>query len=582
MTKTKNSTPDFLFETSWEVCNKVGGIYTVLSTRANTLLQQLPATTLAFIGPELGQRDDVFMEDILLLTEWKQAAEKENLRVRIGRWNVPGQPIAVLVDFQPYFEQKNEIYAQAWELFHVDSMRAYGDYDEASMFSYAAGRFAEAVVKHCLKASDKVVYQAHEWMSGLGMLFLGRNCPQVATIFTTHATSIGRSIAGNNKLLYEYFEGYNGDQMAAELSMEAKHSIEKQSAHQADCFTTVSKFTDRECAQLLDKPADVVLPNGFEAEFVPKGAAFTRKRKAARRLVIRAAEALTGEQISDDVLIVSTSGRNDFRCKGFDVYMESLAQLNAQLKAASEEAVPATQVLALIEVPCWMEAPRADLQERMKQNEKASCAFDGPLPYPMITHQLHNMGEDRILNLIQQIGLSNQPGNPVKILQIPCYLEGADGIFNMPYYDFLTANDLCVYPSYYEPWGYTPLESCAFKTPCVTTDLSGFGQWVNEVLGHEGTIEDGVQVIHRTDTNYFEAAAEVCAACSRRLPRSALLWARGLKPSPRRPSGRTLLNITTRHTPSRSTARSKHRIPPLNRLFINPSRPRDGYIFTNQ
>ena len=124
MTKTKNSTPDFLFETSWEVCNKVGGIYTVLSTRANTLLQQLPATTLAFIGPELGQRDDVFMEDILLLTEWKQAAEKENLRVRIGRWNVPEQPIAVLVDFQPYFEQKNEIYAQAWELFHVDSMRA--------------------------------------------------------------------------------------------------------------------------------------------------------------------------------------------------------------------------------------------------------------------------------------------------------------------------------------------------------------------------------------------------------------------------------------------------------------------------
>ena len=109
MTKTKNSTPDFLFETSWEVCNKVGGIYTVLSTRANTLLQQLPATTLAFIGPELGQRDDVFMEDILLLTEWKQAAEKENLRVRIGRWNVPGQPIAVLVDFQPYFEQKNEL-----------------------------------------------------------------------------------------------------------------------------------------------------------------------------------------------------------------------------------------------------------------------------------------------------------------------------------------------------------------------------------------------------------------------------------------------------------------------------------------
>lgn len=498
---TKNClTPDFLFETSWEVCNKVGGIYTVLSSRANTLQQQLKGS-LAFIGPDLNPSPEVFEEDTALFPEWKKAAEAEDMHVRIGRWNVPGQPAAVLVDFRPFFDQKNEIYAQAWELFQVDSLHAYGDYDEASMFSYAAGRFVEIVVKNCLKPEDKVVYQAHEWMSGLGMLFLGHRCPQVATIFTTHATSLGRSIAGNNKLLYEYFHGYNGDQMAGELHMEAKHSIEKQSAHHADCFTTVSKFTDRECAQLLDKPADIVLPNGFEAEFVPKGTEFTRTRKAARALVRRTAEALTGTTIGDDVLIVSTSGRNDFRCKGFDVYLESLAQLNARLR--EEYADGTTRVLALIEVPCWMEAPRQDLRERLQSKAKA---FDTPLPDPMITHTLHNMGEDRILCLIKQLGLDNAPQNPVKILQIPCYLEGVDGIFNMPYYDFLTANDLCVYPSYYEPWGYTPLESCAFRTPCVTTDLSGFGQWVNEVLGRSGTIADGVQVIHRTDTNYFESA----------------------------------------------------------------------------
>lgn len=497
--------PDFLFETSWEVCNKVGGIYTVLSSRANTLGKQLKGS-LIFIGPDLAPSSDVFEEDDTLLPQWREAAEAEGMLVRIGRWNVPGQPTAVLVDFHPFFDWKNEIYAQAWELFHVDSLHAYGDYDEASMFSYAAGRFAEIIVKNCLKKEDKVVYQAHEWMSGLGMLFLGHNCPQVATIFTTHATSIGRSIAGNNKLLYEYFNGYNGDQMARELHMEAKHSIEKQSAHHADCFTTVSKFTDRECAQLLDKPADVVLPNGFEAEFVPKGAEFTRKRKAARSIVIRTLEALTGTTVSDDVLIVSTSGRNDFRCKGFDVYLESLAQLNARLRADSNGKTPATQVLALIEVPCWMEAPRQDLLERLNG---IANTFASPLPDPMITHTLHNTEEDRILCLIKQLGLDNAPGNPVKILQIPCYLEGTDGIFNMPYYDLLTANDLCVYPSYYEPWGYTPLESCAFRTPCVTTDLSGFGQWVDEMLGHNGEIQDGVQVIHRTDTNYFESARKV-------------------------------------------------------------------------
>ena len=504
---TKNGiTPDFLFETSWEVCNKVGGIYTVLSSRANTL-QQLLRGSLVFIGPDLGQNTEVFVEDPNLLPAWKQAAEKQGLNVRVGHWMVPGEPVSVLVDFKPFFAEKNEIYAKAWEYFHVDSLRAYGDYDEASMFSYAAGKFVEAVVKECLAKKDKVVYQAHEWMSGLGMLFLKHACPKVATIFTTHATSIGRSIAGNNKLLYEYFHGYNGDQMADELNMEAKHSVEKTSALLADCFTTVSKFTDRECAQLLDKPADVVLPNGFEAEFVPKGVAFSRKRKAARSLVIKVAEALTGERIADDVLIVSTSGRNDFRCKGFDVYMESLAQLNAQLKAAAGEEVPATQVLALIEVPCWMESAREDLKERMKGRRKA---FENALPNPMITHTLHNMEEDRILCMIKQLGLDNAPGNPVKILQIPCYLEGNDGVFNMPYYDLLTANDLCVYPSYYEPWGYTPLESCAFKTPCVTTDLSGFGQWVNSMLGHDGTLEDGVKVIHRTDTNYFESARKIC------------------------------------------------------------------------
>lgn len=503
--------PSVIFETSWEVCNKVGGIYTVLSSRANTL-QQSHADKVFFIGPDVwqGKENPLFKENKRLLTKWKKAAAEAGVNARIGRWNVPGAPIAILVDFQPFFDVKNDIYAEAWDAFQVDSLHAYGDYDEASMFSYAAGKFVEAVVKAELLKGESIIYQAHEWMSGLGMLFLKKECPEVATIFTTHATSIGRSIAGNNKLLYKYFHGYNGDQMAAELSMEAKHSIEKQSAHGADCFTTVSMFTDRECKQLLDKPADVVLPNGFENDFVPKGAAFTKKRKEARQCILNVASKLIGEELDDTALIVSTSGRNDFRCKGFDVYMEALAQLNARMKtlAQAEEELVSQKVLALIEVPCWTKEPRQDLLARLNGTDKS----EGGLHTPMITHDLHNLNEDRILCLIKQLGLWNTKNDAVKVILVPCYLEGADGIFNMPYYDLLTANDLCLYPSYYEPWGYTPLESCAFKAPCITTDLSGFGQWVNDVLGYQGELSDGVKVIHRDDDNYFDVSREMCEA----------------------------------------------------------------------
>lgn len=495
--------PDVVFETSWEVCNKVGGIYTVLSTRAKTLQQKFQ-DNLIFIGPDLCQdgNNPLFIEDKKLHKDWSKSLQNIGLPVRIGRWDIPGQPLTVLVNFQSLFAQKDEIYGRAWELFQVDSLHAYGDYDEASMFSYAAGKVAEVIVQQSF-VGKKVIYQAHEWMSGLGMLFLQHNCPEVRTIFTTHATSIGRSIAGNNKLLYAYFNGYNGDQMANELSMEAKHSIEKQSAHRTDCFTTVSDFTDKECAQLLDKPADVVLPNGFELDFVPKGTAFTSKRRQARQRIFQVAKALTGQTFDNDTLIISTSGRNDFRCKGFDVYMEAMKQLNEQLRGTNQ------QVLSLIEVPCWLLGPRTDVQERLQLKGKKAEAINTPLHTPIISHDLYNLNEDRIVNLIKSMGFEDCTHNNVKVILVPCYLDGNDGIFNLHYYDLLTANDLTIYPSYYEPWGYTPLESVAFKTPCITTDLSGFGQWVDSVLGRTGTLADGVSVLHRDDNNYFECAAEI-------------------------------------------------------------------------
>ena len=488
--------PDYIFESSWEVCNKVGGIYTVLSTRAKTLKEKLQ-DQLIFIGPDCwwDKVNPYFSSDNALYADWQKQAAEEGLKVKVGRWNIPGEPVAILVDFTPYYAIKNEIYGNLWENFQVDSLHAYGDYDEASMFSYAAALVVESFYKHVIGKDKKVVYHGNEWMTGLGLLYIKKNLPQIATIFTTHATSIGRSIAGNNKPLYDYLFAYNGDQMAEELNMQSKHSIEKQTAWNVDCFTTVSEITANECKELLDKPVDFVLPNGFDNSFVPKGAAFTKKRKEARKRLLDVANALMGTDLDDDTLIVSTSGRYEFRNKGVDVYIEAMNRLLRDEKLKKN-------VLAFIDVPGWVGEPRADLRERLDSGKK----YDTPLEVPAVTHWLNNMSHDNVLGMLKYLNMLNRTEDKVKLIFLPCYLTGDDGIVNKTYYDVVLGNDLCIYPSYYEPWGYTPLEAVAFKVPCITTDLAGFGLWANSEKGAYCEISDGVKVIHRTDYNYSEVA----------------------------------------------------------------------------
>jgi glycosyltransferase involved in cell wall biosynthesis len=271
----------------------------------------------------------------------------------------------------------------------------------------------------------------------------------------------------------------------------------------------VSDITAKECVELLDKPVDVVLPNGFDDSFVPKGAQFTKKRKAARKRLLEVANALLGENLDDDTLIISTSGRYEFRNKGIDVFVEAMNRLlrDRDLKK---------KVVAFIEVPGWVGEPRKDLQERLQQMATAknnncqlsivNSQFSTPLEVPQVTHWLHNMSHDNVLSMLKYYDMHNRKDENVKVIFLPCYLDGNDGILNMTYYDVVLGNDLCIYPSYYEPWGYTPLEAVAFKVPCITTDLAGFGLWANKEFGHYGELKDGVKVIHRTDYNYSEVA----------------------------------------------------------------------------
>ena len=520
---------DFIFETSWEVCNKVGGIYTVLSTRAKTL-QEIMQDRIVFIGPDCfnGEENPYFFEDKALFNDWLAVAKHDGLSLKIGRWNTPGTPIAFLVDFKASYADKNKFYGELWERYGVDSLHAYGDYDDSAMFSYATAKVVESFFRFYLCNCTNVIFHANEWQTGFAALALRHDVPEIATIFTTHATGIGRSIAGNNKPLYDYLQAYNGDQMADELNMQSKHSIEKQTAHYVDCFTTVSDITAVECKELLDKPVDAVLPNGFEDDFVPKAALFTKKRNAARKRLLRIAEALTGSKLDDNTLIVSTSGRYEFRNKGIDVFIEAINKLRHDEELQRD-------VVAFIEVPGWIARPRTDLQERLATNK----TYDTALFLPLVTHELHNMDADCVLNMARHLGIANAPTDKVKLIFIPCYLNGDDGIVNMSYYDVVLGNDLCVYPSYYEPWGYTPLESIAFKVPCITTDLAGFGLWANQLKGKFCEITDGIKVIHRTDNNYFEVAdsikqtikeyaamdkktAEKCRANAQKLSKKAL------------------------------------------------------------
>ena len=485
-----------LFETSWEVCNKIGGIYTVLSTKAKTL-QDLYKDKTIFIGPDVWTEDNpspYFTPSKTILKEWKAKANlPKGVSVRTGRWNVPGKPIVVLVKFDGMYEVKDQLYARMWDLYKVDSLHAYGDYDEGCAFALAAGAVIESICDYVGIRDKNVVAHFDEWTTAMGLLYIKDRLPSVATIFTTHATCIGRSICGNGKPLYDYLKGYDGDQMARELNMESKHSLEKAAAQNADCFTTVSEITAIECEQLLQR-RPVVTPNGFEQNFVPAKSKFQKARQAARETLLNVASTTLGYKLPEDTFIMATSGRCEYRNKGIDLYLEATARLRGRkLKK---------DVLAFVMVPAWVGEPRADIASGLEAKRKKQ------LPDPVITHSLHNYDQDPINCRIHDIGFTNSKTDSVKVIYVPCYLNGTDGIFNKSYYDLLIGMDATVFPSYYEPWGYTPLESVAFGVPTVTTTLSGFGQWVLGIA--DNTFEDcGVKVVARGDFNYDQAADHI-------------------------------------------------------------------------
>lgn len=484
---TKVEDPDYLFETSWEVCNKVGGIHTVISTKALTLVEKLKSNYI-LIGPDVWRdtsQNPEFQEDNQLFKSWRSRAVEEGLGVKIGRWNIAGNPIVIIVDFMTFVPQKDSIFKKFWELYKLDSLSGEWDYIEPALFGYAAGKVIESFTRFHTSIRDRIVAQFHEWMTGTGILYLNHYSPHIATAFTTHATVVGRSVAGNQLPLYGNISKYNGDISASEFNVSAKQSLEKLSAKVADVFTTVSEITSRECSQFLEKPVDIITPNGFEDSFVPKGDEFTKWRNESRKRLLEAANALTNETHDKQSLLVGISGRYEFKNKGIDLFIDSMGELN---RSGSLD----RDVLAFIFIPSNHYGPRKDLLNVLSKAESSNAGGK------ILTHNLHDVEYDPIIKRIHHVGLTNEPDQKVKIFFVPCYLNGSDGIFNIPYYQVLSGLDLGIFPSYYEPWGYTPLESVAFGVPTITTSLAGFGLWVRHEVGYS---KEAITIIDRNDDN---------------------------------------------------------------------------------
>ena len=482
-----------LFEVSFEVCNKIGGIYTVLSTKAPTLVRRYGDEYIC-VGPWLLRDDEqrpVPFEKEAGFESFEESCRAAGLPVQVGRWTIPGRPRTVLVEFSGLYEKKDDLLAKLWERFKVDSMKGDWDYAEPVLFGHAAGEVIQRWwEEYVAPGRRRSVAQFHEWMTGAGALHLERAAPGIGTIFTTHATMLGRALSSLGRSPADGLGEDSPEDLAEEHGVTAKHSLEGICARQADVFTTVSEITAAEAELLHGRRPDPVLPNGIDLEAIDAMAG-TVERAEARGRLQRMATTFLGEDVSDAVLL-ATSGRYEFHNKGIDLLLDAAADLGGR---------DGRRIVVFVLVPAGNSGLRGDLRER---EGKSPDELDGPLG--ISTHNLFDEANDPVVQRCNDLGLANKPGSRVKVIQVPIYLSEYDDFLQLPYEAVLRAVDVTCFPSYYEPWGYTPQESLALAVPTVTTDHAGFGRWASsEGLGPA----DGVTVLAREKRTYAEAREDL-------------------------------------------------------------------------
>jgi glycogen synthase len=518
---TKQVTPkaDKVFEVSFEVCNKVGGIYRVLESKSSRMVSCYDKDYF-LIGPYYKEKArDEFREEAvpLKMKGVFQELEQEGVRCHYGKWLVKGKPQVILVDFKDYFHNINNIKKELWDFFQVDSLNAGYDFDEPVCWSYAVGKLISKLKEKHKK--EKVVAHFHEWLSGAGLLYLKKEKTEVGTVFTTHATSIGRTLAFNSVNFYPIISDINPDEEARRYSgVFPKHSLERKLAELCDVFTTVSEITGVEAEHLLKRKPDFILPNGLDMDKFLSFEDIAVKHRIQRRRLRNFVASYFFPYYNFDLeetLFYFIIGRKEFKAKGIDVFIDSLGKLNEKMKKEKSKRT----VVAFLYIPTETKRVTPSLLENIEHFRDLEDSLEDFLPeteerlfysilqekritkkslfgenvllsierkiqrlkrkeeVPSISTHYFNSMEDEIMGRIKENNLFNAEEDRVKVIYYPIYLTGHDGLSNLSYEEALEASHMGVFPSFYEPWGYTPLEAAALGVSSVTTDLAGFGRF---------------------------------------------------------------------------------------------------------
>ncbi len=539
---------DFLFEVSWEVCNKVGGIFTVVKSKAARIKDYYDGKYFLvgpyFLNKAAGQFEEEMPQDNL--KEVFETLKKEGIECHFGKWLIEGEPYVILVDFSNFAARKDSIKTEFWKTYKIDSLNTqYFDYDEPIVWSYAVGRLIHEFSK---TTKEKIVAQVHEWLAAGGLLYLKQNKAKVATVFTTHATILGRTIASSGRDLYSVMDKIDPEKEAFGFGIQAKYLTERAAAQNSDAFTTVSEITGMEAAYLLKKSPDVILPNGLDMSKFPTMEEASIKHKLFKKKMLEFIQYYFFPYYSFDLentLIFFLCGRYEFRDKGIDVFIKALAKLDEVLKKENS----GKTIVAFFWVPGNVKAIKANLIENRTLFHDVRDSVDDELDDvrtrlitsfvarteikketllsqetlnelrvktnkflkkgipPLSTHDLYNEDSDDIIRTCRQFGLTNTKENRVKVVYYSMYLTGADGLLDTSYYESMMGSHLGVFPSYYEPWGYTPLEAAALGIASVTTDLAGFGRYISKDVTQMKT--PGIFVLKRYGVSEDKVADEL-------------------------------------------------------------------------
>ena len=511
------------FEFSWEVANKIGGIFTVLRSKAPITVAEY-GERYFLVGIYNPSNECSYELEASPLSNDKVQQAVDTLRAQgmvifTGKWLVEGSPAVILLDVNCWLHRCNEFKIELWEKHSLPTPPNDWEINSCVSFGFISCHLIQTLSN--LFPDTKIVAQFHEWLSGVGLLCLTSSKVPVATIFTTHATILGRHLCAGREDFYNKIQEIDIDEEAGKRGIYHKYCIERAAAHSCDIFTSVSHITAFEAENLLKRKVDGVLPNGLH---IVKANAIhelqnlhqTNKQKIHSFVQSHFYGHLNFDM--ENVLYFFIAGRYEYRNKGFDIFIEALARLNVKLKHFNSSTV----IVAFIIVPgqsksytvetlkghalvrqlksCVEEVEKKigrrifdaalrgkllephDLtkEKEIIQIKRNINALKKDIPPSITTHNMNDDANDPVLRQLRDCNLCNWDSDNVKVVFHPEFISSNNPILPMEYEEFVRGCHLGVFPSYYEPWGYTPAECTVLGVSSITTNLSGFGCFIEE------------------------------------------------------------------------------------------------------